>query len=91
MTAQIIDGEAVASRIREEIAEAVVGMEREHGVRPGLATVIVGNDPASAQYVRMKRNRCKKVGIDSFGRELEADTTQERVEGLVRELGATSR
>jgi 5,10-methylene-tetrahydrofolate dehydrogenase/methenyl tetrahydrofolate cyclohydrolase len=63
-------------------------MERENGFRPGLATVIVGDNPASAQYVRMKRNRCKKVGIESFGHELPADAPQEEVVGLVQKLGA---
>ncbi len=87
MSAKIIDGEAVASRIREEIKAAVEEMDAKHGMRPGLATVIVGDDPASAQYVRMKRNRSKKVGIESFGHELPADSTQEEVEGLVRRLG----
>lgn len=88
MAATIIDGEAVATRIRERIAERTAEMERENGFRPGLATVIVGDNPASAQYVRMKRNRCKKVGIESFGHELPADTPQEDVEALVRKLGA---
>jgi 5,10-methylene-tetrahydrofolate dehydrogenase/methenyl tetrahydrofolate cyclohydrolase len=88
VTAKIIDGEAVAGRIREEIARATETMEQEHGFRPGLATVLVGDNPASAQYVRMKRNRCKKVGIESFGHQLPADAGQEEVEGLVRELGA---
>jgi 5,10-methylene-tetrahydrofolate dehydrogenase/methenyl tetrahydrofolate cyclohydrolase len=88
VTAKIIDGEAVAGRIRVQIAEATEAMEREHGFRPGLATVLVGENPASAQYVRMKRNRSKKVGIESFGHELPADASQEEVEGLVRELGA---
>jgi methylenetetrahydrofolate dehydrogenase (NADP+)/methenyltetrahydrofolate cyclohydrolase len=87
LTAKIIDGEAVASRIREQIAEATDAMEREHGFRPGLAAVLVGENPASQQYVRMKRNRCKKVGIVSFGHELPADATQEEVEELVRRLG----
>ena len=88
MTARIIDGEAVATRIREQIAEATQRMEREHGFRPGLATVLVGSNPASQQYVRMKRNRCKAVGIESFGHELPEDATQEQVEELVRKLGA---
>jgi 5,10-methylene-tetrahydrofolate dehydrogenase/methenyl tetrahydrofolate cyclohydrolase len=88
VTAKIIDGEAVAGRIREQIAEATEAMEREHGFRPGLATVLVGENPASTQYVRMKRNRCKKVGIESLGHELSAEASQEDVEGLVRDLGA---
>jgi methylenetetrahydrofolate dehydrogenase (NADP+)/methenyltetrahydrofolate cyclohydrolase len=88
VTAKIIDGEAVAGRIREHIAEATEAMEAEHGFRPGLATVLVGVNPASAQYVRMKRNRCKKVGIESFGHELPVSASQAEVEGLVRDLGA---
>jgi 5,10-methylene-tetrahydrofolate dehydrogenase/methenyl tetrahydrofolate cyclohydrolase len=88
VTAKIIDGEAVAGRIRDQIAEATAKMEAAHGFRPGLATVLAGDDPASAQYVRMKRNRCKKVGIESFGHELPANTAQEELEELVRRLGA---
>ncbi len=87
MTAKIIDGEAVATRIREQITENTEKMESSHGFRPGLATVIVGADPASAQYVRMKQNRCKKVGIESFGHELPAAAGQEEVEQLVHKLG----
>jgi 5,10-methylene-tetrahydrofolate dehydrogenase/methenyl tetrahydrofolate cyclohydrolase len=87
VTAKIIDGEAVASRIRDHIAEATAKMEAEHGFRPGLATVLVGENPASAQYVRMKRNRCKKVGIESFGHELPADAPEEEVLEVVKELG----
>ncbi len=88
MTAKIIDGEAVAGRIREEIAAATDEMEQKHGFRPGLATVLVGANPASQQYVRMKQNRCKKVGIESFGHTLPDDATQEEVEELVTSLGA---
>jgi 5,10-methylene-tetrahydrofolate dehydrogenase/methenyl tetrahydrofolate cyclohydrolase len=88
LSAKIIDGEAVAGRIRDRVKAAVDTMVRDHGVKPGLATVLVGENPASQQYVRMKRNRCKKVGIESFGHELPAEATQEDVEGLVRRLGA---
>ena len=88
MTAKIIDGEAVASKIREQVKTDVEEMVRTHGFPPGLATVLVGDNPASRQYVRMKQNRCKKVGIVSFGHTLPAETGQEEVEQLVRELGA---
>lgn len=88
VTAKIIDGEAVASRIRDRVTEATAKMEQDHGFRPGLAMVLVGENPASAQYVRMKRNRCKKVGIESFGHGLPVDADQETVEGLVRQLGS---
>jgi methylenetetrahydrofolate dehydrogenase (NADP+)/methenyltetrahydrofolate cyclohydrolase len=63
-------------------------MKDEHGVMPGLAAVLVGEDPASTQYVRMKRRRCEKVGFDSFGHTLPAETTQEELEALIQELNA---
>ncbi len=88
MTARIIDGEAVASRIRETVRADVEEMVETHGFAPGLATVLVGENPASQQYVRMKQNRCKKVGIVSFGHTLPAETGQDEVERLVRDLGA---
>jgi methylenetetrahydrofolate dehydrogenase (NADP+)/methenyltetrahydrofolate cyclohydrolase len=88
LTAKIIDGEAVASKIREKVKADVEDMVETHGFPPGLATVLVGENPASSQYVRMKQNRCKKVGIVSFGHNLPAETGQEDVEQLVRELGA---
>jgi len=88
LTAKIIDGEAVASKIREQVKTDVEEMVKIHGFPPGLATVLVGDNPASRQYVRMKQNRCKKVGIVSFEHTLPAETGQEEVEQLVRELGA---
>jgi methylenetetrahydrofolate dehydrogenase (NADP+)/methenyltetrahydrofolate cyclohydrolase len=88
MTAQIIDGTAVAARIREQIAEDVKKMEAEHGVCPGLATVLVGDNPASHSYVRMKTRACEQAGIASFGHKLPADATQEDVEALVNQLNA---
>lgn len=87
MTAKIIDGEAVASKIREQVKSDVDKMMEIHGFPPGLATVLVGENPASRQYVRMKQNRCKKVGIVSFGHTLAAEAGQDEVEQLVRELG----
>ena len=87
MSAKIIDGEAVASRIREQVKAAVEEMAQKHGICPGLATVLVGENPASQQYVRMKQNRCKKVGIESFGHTLAAEASQEEVVSLVRHLG----
>ena len=84
----IIDGKAVAERIRNEIADGVEKLFKERHIRPGLATVLVGQDTASETYVRMKQKACAELGIDSFGHELPADSTQEAVEGLVRELNA---
>lgn len=86
MSAQIIDGKAVAARMQGEISAAVEKMKAEHGVTPGLAAVLVGDDPASKQYVGMKRRRCAKVGFDSFGHVLPAETTQEELMALIKEL-----
>jgi 5,10-methylene-tetrahydrofolate dehydrogenase/methenyl tetrahydrofolate cyclohydrolase len=88
VSATIIDGKAVAERMRGEIAEAAAKMKAEHGITPGLAAVLVGDDAASQTYVRMKRKASEKVGIDSFGFELPADASQEEVLSLVQELNA---
>jgi len=86
MSAKIIDGRAVAARIQEEIARDVERMKADHDIVPGLATVLVGENPASHSYVRMKRKACEKVGIASFPNELPADASQEEVEQLVQKL-----
>jgi methylenetetrahydrofolate dehydrogenase (NADP+) / methenyltetrahydrofolate cyclohydrolase len=78
----IIDGKAVAARIRDEVAREVAGMD----VKPGLATVLVGDDPASAIYVRMKREDSAQVGIESFHREPGGDVSPEVLAALLREL-----
>ncbi len=88
MTAQIIDGKAVAARIRAEIKAKVAERVAQGLPRPGLATVLVGDDPASHTYVRMKRKACAEVGIESFGYQLPADASQEEVETLVERLNA---
>lgn len=88
MSATIIDGAAVAEEIRNEIAQATARMQTEHGIVPGLATVIVGEDPASQTYVRMKQRACAAVGIRSFGHVLPTEASQEEVEGLVKKLSA---
>jgi methylenetetrahydrofolate dehydrogenase (NADP+)/methenyltetrahydrofolate cyclohydrolase len=86
VTAIILDGKAIAKRIQQEIAEAVIEMKEKQGVTPGLAAVLVGENPASQMYVKMKRNRCAEVGIESFGYELAADTSQEELDKLIAEL-----
>ncbi|MGD2058421.1 MAG: bifunctional methylenetetrahydrofolate dehydrogenase/methenyltetrahydrofolate cyclohydrolase FolD [Anaerolineales bacterium] len=88
MTAKIIDGRAIAKELRESVQKGVEELVASGGPRPGLATVLVGDDPASHTYVRMKRKACAEVGIESFHHELPADATQEQVEGLVKELNA---
>ncbi|MCZ7539117.1 MAG: bifunctional methylenetetrahydrofolate dehydrogenase/methenyltetrahydrofolate cyclohydrolase FolD [Anaerolineae bacterium] len=86
MTATIIDGKAVAERIRGEIAQSVAQMKAAHGIVPGLATVLVGDNPASHSYVRMKRKACAEAGIESLPHELPGNASQEEVEALVRRL-----
>jgi len=88
MTAKIIDGKAIADRIRESIARDVEKLVTSGGPRPGLATVLVGENPASQTYVRMKRKACDELGIDSYGYEMGADASQEDVETLVKDLNA---
>jgi len=90
MTATIIDGKAIAARIRAEIGARVTEMVEKHSVRPGLAAVLIGDNPASQQYVSMKRKACAEAGIESFGFELPADVTQAEVETLIHELNARS-
>jgi methylenetetrahydrofolate dehydrogenase (NADP+)/methenyltetrahydrofolate cyclohydrolase len=86
VTAIVLDGKAIAKEVQEDVAAAVVKMKEEHGVTPGLAAVLVGENPASQMYVRMKRNRCAEVGITSFLHELPAETSQEELEALIDEL-----
>jgi methylenetetrahydrofolate dehydrogenase (NADP+)/methenyltetrahydrofolate cyclohydrolase len=88
MTAKIIDGKLIAAQIQEEIKAGVEAMQAAHNYTPGLATVLVGEDPASATYVRMKQKRCAEVGIRSIGHNLPADTPQEDLLKLVSDLNA---
>ena len=88
MTAKIIDGKSIAADIQEEVRLEVADMKEKHGYTPGLATVLVGDNPASSTYVRMKQKRCAEVGINSFGHHLPADTSQDEVQKLVTELNA---
>ena len=85
MSAQILDGKEVAAAVRDEVAERVAALAKK-GKVPGLATVLVGDDPASHVYVRSKRRLAEKVGINSLHYELDADTKQDQVESLVLAL-----
>ena len=85
--AAIIDGRAVAARVRERVAGEVRQL-RASGAAAGLATVLVGDDPASHVYVRMKRKACEEVGIAPIHHELPADTPQPRVADLLGRLNA---
>jgi methylenetetrahydrofolate dehydrogenase (NADP+) / methenyltetrahydrofolate cyclohydrolase len=89
--ARLIDGRAVAARVRAEVAEEVRAFQAEHGRVPGLATVLVGDDPASAVYVNSKHKSSAEVGIESFRHNLPADTSREDLLALVDELNADAR
>lgn len=88
MTAQIIDGHAVAAKLLEDIAHDIEQFTLTHGRRPCLATVLVGDDPSSHTYVRMKRNRCAEVGMESRYVELPTDTTTADLVAEVQSLSA---
>jgi methylenetetrahydrofolate dehydrogenase (NADP+)/methenyltetrahydrofolate cyclohydrolase len=88
MTAQIIDGKAIAEQVRQEAADEVMRMVAAGLPRPGLATVLVGDNPASQSYVSSKQKACAQAGIESFGHKLPATATQAEVEDLVRSLNA---
>jgi len=88
MTATILDGKALAAEIRQDVKAKVEARIAAGKQAPGLATVLVGENPASQSYVRSKRKSSAEVGIASFGYELPATATQEEVEKLVKELNA---
>ena len=87
MTAQILDGRAAAAALKAELAVRVAALA-ERGVRPGLGTVLVGDDPGSRAYVNGKHRDCAEVGITSIRRDLPADASQQQVEAVVDELNA---
>jgi methylenetetrahydrofolate dehydrogenase (NADP+)/methenyltetrahydrofolate cyclohydrolase len=91
MGATVIDGTAIAAQVRAEVRERIDAWISSGGHRPGLATVLVGDDPASAVYVGGKQRACLEVGIDSFGHELSSDATQDEVVALLRELNTDPR
>jgi len=86
MTAEIISGKEVAKAIRAELAEEVAELKEQHGIVPGLATVLVGENPASVSYVTAKNKACKELGMQSCQHTLPADTSEEDLLKLVDEL-----
>ena len=88
MAAQVIDGKAVAARVRAQVAEDVAAFTTEHGRPPGLATVLIGDDPGSAVYVGGKQRASKEVGIAGFDHRLPADVPREEVVELIESLNA---
>jgi len=91
VTAKILDGKALAEDIRAEVAASVTEIQLNHGVTPGLAAVLVGDDPASAIYVRNKRRACDEVGMVSNTILLAADSTTEKVLETVADLNKDPR
>lgn len=88
MTAQILSGKKIGKQIKEELKVEIDKMKEELGVTPGLAVVIVGEDPASQVYVRNKKKTANKLGMQSFSYELPADTSEGKLLEIVNELNA---
>lgn len=87
MPAQILDGKAIAQQTEEELSKRVAQLiEKSGGQAPILATILVGGDPASATYVRMKQNACKRVGMESIAVEMPEKTTTEELLAKIHEL-----
>ncbi len=86
MPARIIDGKAIAANLRQRVADEVVRVRRDYQLTPGLAVVLVGNDPASEVYVRSKGRQTEAAGMASFEHRLPADITQEELLTLIARL-----
>jgi len=84
----VIDGKATAEIVKGEVAQTVASIVAQTGVKPGLAVVLVGDDPASAAYVRWKGLDCVQVGIEAFDHHLSADTEQDELNALIDTLNA---
>lgn len=90
MTAQIIDGKAIAEKVRQEVRDEVLALS-SHGVVPGLAVILVGDDPASQVYVRNKTRAGQEAGIAVFDHHLPAQTSQAELTTLIRQLNRDPR
>jgi len=88
MTATVIDGKAFAAKVRADVAAHVARLKADHGLTPGLAVVLVGEDPASEVYVRNKGKQTLEVGMASFEHKLAADTTEADLLALIARLNA---
>lgn len=86
MTADIIDGKAFAATVREKVAAQVATLKADHGIIPGLAVVLVGEDPASEVYVRNKGKQTVEVGMNSFEHKMDADTSEEALLQVIEQL-----
>jgi methylenetetrahydrofolate dehydrogenase (NADP+)/methenyltetrahydrofolate cyclohydrolase len=88
MTARLLDGKQLSQTMQAEIAVEAAELQRKHGIRPGLAAVLVGENPASQIYVRNKRRACDKSGLASFLHELPASTSEAELLALIDRLNA---
>jgi len=86
MTASIIDGKAFAAKVREKVAVHVARLKADHGIQPGLAVVLVGEDPASQVYVRSKGKMTTEVGMNSYEHKLAVDTSEADLLSLIAQL-----
>ncbi len=90
-TAKILDGKALSARMREAMQQETKELAAKHGRPPGLAVIIVGQDPASQIYVNSKKKACENVGVRSFSWELEETTSQQHLLGMITELNSDPR
>ncbi|MDP4604016.1 MAG: bifunctional methylenetetrahydrofolate dehydrogenase/methenyltetrahydrofolate cyclohydrolase FolD [Solirubrobacteraceae bacterium] len=88
MSAQLIDGKAVAAKLREQVALDAAAFAEQYGRPPGLATILIGDDPASAVYVASKQRSCAEAGIEGFSFNLPADATREQAIATIEEANA---
>ncbi len=91
MTAQLLDGKALSAKIYTEMAEEIQQLTAKNGRAPGLAVLMVGDNPASAAYVGNKEKACAKVGMVSFGKHFPTETTQETLVQVIHELNQDDR
>ncbi len=90
MGAQIIDGKAFAAKVRGQVADHVARLKSDHGITPGLAVVLVGEDPASQVYVRSKGKMTIEVGMNSYEHKLDPDTSEADLLALIAQLNTDS-
>jgi methylenetetrahydrofolate dehydrogenase (NADP+)/methenyltetrahydrofolate cyclohydrolase len=90
-TAKLLDGKALAEKIQQKLAQRITELQTQIGRPPGLAVLMVGDNPASAAYVRNKEKACTKVGIASFGKHFPTETTQGELEAVIAELNRDER
>ena len=86
MTALVLDGKALSQKTEQELSTRVAAIREKSGQTPILATILVGDDPASATYVRMKQNACKRIGMESIAVEMPGSTTTEQLLAKIEEL-----